>query len=270
MRPKKIANKIVKISNHKYTWKKQHPDIRDFKFSKSPIIDQVKIDQLPKVVSLRRWCSYIEDQSQLGSCTSNAWIALLEYNRNRNKITPYRDFSRLFHYYNERKIEGTINEDSGAEIRDGAKALATYGVCPEWQWPYKISDFRNEPTANCYKNAFPYKIKNYYALETFNDLKISLAAGHPFVFGFYVYDSFESAQVANTGIVPMPNIINEELLGGHAVLAVGYSDIDKTFLCRNSWGRGWGLKGALDGYFLMPYNYLANSELAMDFWTCIS
>jgi len=93
-------------------------------------------------------------------------------------------------------------------------------------------------------------------------LKGCLASGYPFVFGFTVYQSFESAQVAKTGIVPMP-APHEAVVGGHAVLAVGYDDASQQFIVRNSWGDGWGIKG----YFMMPYGYLTDTSLSDDFWT---
>jgi len=269
MSDKNIKKTIGLYPNRKYTWKKQHPDLRDFKFARSPMADKLKIEELPKTVNLRRWCSQVEDQGQLGSCTAHAWSGLLEYNANREKKIPYRDLSRLFIYYNERRIEGTIDQDSGAELRDGAKAIATYGACPEQWCQYKINAFKNKPSDKAFQEALSRKITNYYALNTFDELKISLAEGHPFVFGFYVYESFESDQVAKTGVVSMPDVKNEKLLGGHAVLAIGYNEPQKRFLCRNSWGKGWGLKGTLDGYFTMPYEYIANSDLATDFWTCV-
>jgi C1A family cysteine protease len=93
-------------------------------------------------------------------------------------------------------------------------------------------------------------------------MRSCLAEGFPFVFGFTVYASFESAKVANTGVVPMP-VLAEKVLGGHAVLAVGYNDKQKRFLVRNSWGTGWGMSG----YFTIPYAYLTDSNLADDMWT---
>lgn len=93
-------------------------------------------------------------------------------------------------------------------------------------------------------------------------MKGCLASGYPFVFGFSVYESFESQAVAQTGIVPMPSP-NEQLLGGHAVLAVGYDDEQGRFIVRNSWGKDWGM----EGYFTIKYDYLLNDNLADDFWT---
>ena len=121
-----------------------------------------------------------------------------------------------------------------------------------------------KPTAACFKEALQYKIKTYQRLDNTNlsILKGCLASGYPFVFGFTVYESFESQQVATSGIVPMPASA-EKVVGGHAVDCVGYDDSKQLFIVRNSWGTGWGLKG----YCMMPYTYLTSSNLADDFWT---
>lgn len=169
--------------------------------------------------------------------------------------------SRLFVYYNERALEGTIRSDSGAAIRDGIKTLSKQGCCPETEWPYVISKFENKPPVNCYTDGLKHIIQSYYRILTLNDMKTCLASGFPFVFGFTVYESFESTAVAQTGIVPMP-AKNEQVLGGHAVLAVGYNDAQQRFTVRNSWGAAWGMKG----YFTIPYAYLTNTSLASDMW----
>lgn len=147
-------------------------------------------------------------------------------------------------------------------MRDGIKALNKTGVCGENLWPYTIGKFRNKPTANCYTDAAKHKIVEYYRINTLQDMKSCLAGRFPFVMGISVYDSFESDLVAKTGIVPMPNK-NEQLLGGHAVMACGYDDTTKRFLVRNSWGINWGMKG----YMTMDYDYLTNRQLSDDFWT---
>ncbi len=147
-------------------------------------------------------------------------------------------------------------------IRDGIKSLAKQGVCSEPNWPYVIPKFNLKPGPACYKIALQHKITSYRRILTINEMRACLAAGFPFVFGFTVYESFESPEVARTGTVKMPQL-HEKVLGGHAVLAVGYDDTEKLFLVRNSWGARWGMKG----YFTMPYDYLASRNLSDDFWT---
>jgi C1A family cysteine protease len=147
-------------------------------------------------------------------------------------------------------------------LRDGIKTLAKQGVCTEKKWPYVISHFKNKPTKPCYTEAAAHLITSYQRVQTLDDMRSCLAAGYPFVFGFTVYESFESAEVARTGVVPMP-ASKEKVVGGHAVVAVGYNDADRRIIARNSWGTGWGQQG----YFTIPYDYLTNSKLASDMWT---
>jgi C1A family cysteine protease len=243
--------------NHSYGWTPDLPDQRDYIYKRA-----FKLFRLtPKKVDLRSLCSPVENQGNLGSCTANAIAGALEFLEKKNKVS-FVDMSRLFIYYNERVIEHSVDSDSGAMIRDGIKSLKKQGVCSEKSWPYIISKFTVKPSITCYKEALNHQITSYRRITTFEDMRQCLAEGFPFVFGFTVYESFESQTVAKTGIVNMPKS-NESVLGGHAVLAVGYNDKDKRFIVRNSWGTRWGIKG----YFTMPYDYLADRNLSDDFWT---
>ena len=202
------------------------------------------------------------DQGQLGSCTANAIGGAIEFDRLLQKLPDFVP-SRLFIYYNERVIEGTVNSDSGAQIRDGIKTVASQGVCPEPEWPYDIAKFSQKPSAKAYSDAVTDRAISYQSLvQDLNQMKGCLASGYPFVFGFTVYESFETAAVARTGHAPMPGS-GERVIGGHAVMAVGYDDASQSFLVRNSWGTGWGLAG----YFTLPYSYLIQPGLASDLWT---
>jgi C1A family cysteine protease len=166
-------------------------------------------------------------------------------------------------YYLERVLEGSVKSDSGAYIRDGFKVMANTGACKESTWPYTIAKFKSKPPKKAYLEAANHQLLTYLAVnQSVDQLKACLSDGFPFVFGFSVYTSFETATVAKTGVVPMPTT-NETLLGGHAVLACGYDDATQRFLVRNSWGTGWGQAG----YFTIPYAYLADPNLASDFWT---
>lgn len=262
--------------NRKFGWKKQKSDIRDYPLQMMKTVRPLAT-VLPPVVNLRRWCSYVEDQEDLGSCTANAWAGILEYNENKYPVAgrKYFDLSRLFIYYNEREIEGTVGEDSGAYLRDGAKAIANYGVCPEFQWPYITDRFVIKPTPECYTSAYENHIHSYYSLDantpakTLTNLKTCIASGQPFVFGFLVYDSFMTDEMARTGIMPMPDTNREAILGGHAVMGVGYNDNEKRFLVKNSWGPNWGLKGTNAGYFTMPYEFISDPKMSSDFWTVV-
>jgi C1A family cysteine protease len=251
-----IKTSTDKPVKHSFGWMPDLPDHRDYLFSavrRAPVT-------LPPAVDLRPGCPPVEDQGALGSCTGNAIVGALEYLELKDKL-PQVDLSRLFVYYNERVMEHTVKSDAGAQIRDGIKSVAKQGVCSEAKWPYVISKFTVKPTAACYKEALKHRIVEYHRLITLDDMRSCLAEGYPFVFGFTVYESFESQAVAKTGTVPMPRK-SERVLGGHAVLAVGYNDRQKRFIVRNSWGTGWGKQG----YFTMPYAYLANPDLASDFW----
>jgi C1A family cysteine protease len=240
----------------KFGWIPDIPDQRDFSLSKL----KLPAKKLPKSVDLRKGCSPVEDQGELGSCTANALAGAVEFLELRDGL-PLIDASRLFIYYNEREIIDTVQSDSGAYIRDGIKTLAKDGVCSEKNWPYDISRFTNKPSKSCYIEAEKHQILSYYRLETLKDMKTCLANGLPFVFGFSVYSSFMTKKVAKTGIARMPYFW-EHCLGGHAVKAVGYDDKAKMILVKNSWGEGWGIKG----YFWLPYPYVESRNLSDDFW----
>ena len=241
-----------------YGWLPDLPDHRDKLYTfLAPVVVPEK---LPASVDLRPHCSPIQNQGELGSCTANALAGNLDYLK-KQQLKKVLDFSRLFIYYNERVIEHTTGSDSGAMIRDGIKTLAKLGACPESEWPYDVNKFTQKPLAKEYTDALKYQITAYYRLAVLDQMKHTLAEGYPFVFGFSVYESFESPEVAKTGIVPMPGA-DERLLGGHAVMAAGYDDAKQRFIVRNSWGTAWGQQG----YFEMPFAYLTGS-LASDFWT---
>jgi C1A family cysteine protease len=250
--------------NRRYGYKPDIADQRDYNFEQLNL-NQVKA-VLPPSTDLRATCSAVEDQGQLGSCTANALAGALEFLEDKDKLPMVRR-SRLYIYWNERFLQGTVRSDSGATLREGISTLLAYGSCPESEWPYNINQFTVKPNAGCYTVGKTHVIQSYYRINTMTDMKTCLAAGYPFVFGFTVYESFESDQVAQTGIVPMPGP-NEQALGGHAVMCVGYNDATKRWLIRNSWGAGWGQQG----YFTLPYGYLTlangqiNTNLASDFW----
>lgn len=242
----------------RYGWQRDLPDHRDHIFA----APSAALGPLPAKVDLRPQCPPVYDQGQLGSCTANAIGGAIQFDRLKQKISDFVP-SRLFIYYNERVIEHSVASDSGAQIRDGIKSVAKQGDCPETEWPYAIAKFKTKPSAACYADALKYRVVSYQRVtQTLGQLKGCLAAGWPFVFGFTVYESFESAAVAKSGHANLPKS-NESVVGGHAVVGVGYDDAKSWFVVRNSWGAGWGMKG----YFTLPYAYLSDANLASDFWT---
>lgn len=246
----------LETPRHALGWVPDEQDDRDH-------VVALTVAHLPAKVDLRKQMPPIYDQGQLGSCTANAIAAVFDYERKlagEEFFTP----SRLGIYYDERVIEGTVDDDAGAQIRDGVKSLKTKGVAPEVMWPYDIAKFTVWPGTAYFQAAEKNEALKYARVpQNVSAMKSVLAAGHPIVVGFTVYDSFESSKVAASGIVPMPGK-DESVLGGHAVVVVGYEVHNKKpyWIVRNSWGAEWGLAG----HFLMPEKYLTDADLSSDFW----
>src|SRR6266566_2803874 len=242
-----------------YGWIPDLPDQRDYQYA-APV---AAIGTLPTNIDLTSACPPVYDQEQLGSCTANAIAGAIQFEQMKQNLAQIFTPSRLFIYYNERDMEGTVNSDSGAQIRDGMKSVGLLGDCPEDMWPYIIANFAEKPSDACYQTALQHKAILYQrVVRDLIQMKGCLASGYPFVFGFTVYESFETQQVAQTGHAPMPQH-REKMLGGHAVMAVGYDDANQRFIVRNSWGTSWGMQG----YFTLPYAYFTSRNLSSDFWT---
>ncbi len=179
---------------------------------------------------------------------------------------PRNEMSALFPYYNGRDAESNANHDAGAQIRDVVKGIVKFGLCAESLWPYDTGKVTVRPNDRAYRDAHFTVLNKYQRIEAAGDARIDLiraaiADGNPVVFGFTVYESFETAEVANTGIMPMPRR-GERVIGGHAVWDWQYDDNRRALRIRNSWGSQWGVHGD----FWMQYEYAANENLAADFW----
>lgn len=286
-------NKVSLASTGQTTgtgWLPPRPDLRDYteemgevpKMTKKLGIASSAKYSLPNSVDLRMYCSPIENQLSLGSCTANAAVGVVEYLQ-RRAYNKHIDGSRLFVYKVTRNLMG-VTGDTGSWLRNTMGALALCGVAPEKYWPYEVDDFDKEPSSFIYAVADNYEALKYFCHDPIGQnvpkeqvlerVKAFLAAGVPAMFGFYGFNSFDHA--AEKGGIPFP-CQGEQAQWGHAIVAVGYDDsktITNTWcnsktkgalLIRNSWGTEWGD----DGYGWLPYEYVLKG-LALDFWSIFS
>lgn len=235
---------------NRFGWIPDLPDQRDYRYvPPAPTPTRLKV-----VVDLRSKFPAAYDQGSLGSCTANAVCGSSQF------LRPTFDPARLFLYYNTRLMEGTELWDAGATIRDTIKSLAATGVCPEPKWPYVIADFAKRPTDRAYEEALAHQALVYRRIPIDHiAMQSVLTEGYPFVFGFVVYESF-TRPWPTPGVMPMPKP-NERVLGGHAVLCVGYNVHRRVFYVRNSWGANWENHGCFD----MPFDFMSN-DYTDDFW----
>lgn len=243
--------------NRKYGWKKDKVDPRD-KLFRLPRLQQAILDK----VDLEPKMSPIYDQGSTSSCTGNAAAAGFDhvhYEQYGQFLLP----SRLAIYLEGRRYEDSIDEDCGAMIRDVIKGIVKVGCIPETMWPFVESNVTKEPPKELLLEAEKHQAISYYRIPDGNlEMMLqTLSAGHPIVFGMILFNSFETAEVAKTGIVNLPGR-GDKPVGGHAVVLVGFDKSTQRFIVRNSWGTKWGQ----NGYFTVPFSYISNSGLCNDFW----
>ena len=254
----------MRLGMRSYGWVRDLPDHRDLVY-----VTPVEVMRaLPARFDLREHAQFppVYNQGRLQSCTANAVAAAIQFLRKKEELEPDFEPARLFIYYNVRALKADISCDNGAQIRDCIKSVAAQGVCPEALWPYRFSRFEAKPGLRCYHAAAAYRAIRYQRIGRDHDLhamKTCLASGYPFVFGMAVFEGFESADAARSGVVRIPRRGERRIGQGHAVLAVGYDDTKRHFIVRNSWGKDWGKRG----YFVLPYGYLTEPGLSSDFWT---
>jgi len=213
--------------------------------------------KLPPKIDLRKYMPPVEDQDGLGSCVANAVAGAYEYLVKRHKNISDYDVSRLFVYYNAREIEDCVDEDSGCMIVNAILGIQEKGACSEETWPYDIENFDEEPSEEAFGEAANFLVEDTMSVDVnLNEWKQALADGHPIIFGLKLFESFDSQR--KPGLVPSPSKKESarETHSGHAMLCVGYSDKDKVFIVRNSWGESWGD----EGYCYIPYDYLMNEK----------
>lgn len=217
----------------------------------------------PPSFDLRDNCPPVMDQGQLGSCTAHGITGALRYLL-LSSGKPDIELARLQLYYDERVIEGSVNDDAGAEIRDGIKCAAKIGVAHESTWPYEISRYKSKPSDFVYADALKFEALAYERVKvsTIEIKRVIAFSKIPVVVGISLYESFESDEVARTGIVPMPNLTKEQMIGGHCIYVVGYGQVPKHFTLRNSWNTDWGDKGD----FYLPEHYLGSTKYGSDYW----
>jgi C1A family cysteine protease len=246
----------------RFGWKRDRHDPRDYRFAD---VHRFEAAPLPRSCDLRPYFQPVYDQGDLGSCGPNAGAGLDEFlHRQADPRTEYTP-SRLFLYYEARRREGTVAEDSGTELRDVMRVMNQTGCPHETLWPYDITKFTRKPPAAAYTDATKHLLGQYSRLDQAHDqLGLALVNRHPVLFGIMVYESMMTDAVAASGIVPMPKPA-EKQAGGHAILMVGFNDITGRYIFRNSWGGGWGQRG----YGELPYAYVHSPDLAGDLWTAI-
>jgi C1A family cysteine protease len=236
----------------KFLLKKDRLDMRDYKAV------PVKTVDLPQKVSLREFCPPIKNQLSISSCGSHAWITAYEIMLKQKNKDWLIEGSERHHYYHVRQSEymDTYPGDSGQQLRFGAKVLTKIGMAPEFLCPYIVKDYNVLPSTLAESYTRFWTPKSYSRVETVPDMKFLLAQSYPIVFGVKIYTSFFSL---STYTLAMPNS-RDRVLGGHAMVIVGYDENKRVFEVVNSHGRSYGD----EGYLWISYEYM--TKYLLDAW----
>lgn len=200
------------------------------------------------------------EQGNMDSCVPTCLSTIFYYNS--FKQGNYLNFriSRLFLYYNARELYQEISDDNGARIIDCIKILKKIGSPPEMAHPYNEKFIYKKPNNLSFKLAKYCKLLGFKELQR-NEIKKNLLLNYPVICGIKVYDNFNNEKTIKTGKVLLPEN-NDEIIGGHSIIIVGYDDNKQKYTFINSWGKSWGN----DGFGYIPYDYINNVDLADEFF----
>ncbi len=227
-------------------------------------VSEVAAKRSPPTYDLTRKFPPLPEQGRLGCCGPHSGTTALQYaEQQKGRGLGSERMSRLALYVQTRIQMGTINVDSGVNLRTMLKVMADQGAPPEHLWPYEISKFRTVPPANVLAEGLNHQVLQYKRVEqTQTAIMAAISGGTPLILGVAVYQSFESLAAARTGNIPVP-AAGEQLLGGHAILAGGYDEEGVMFA--NWWGQNWGK----NGYGKLPWAYILNPKLTYDLWALL-
>lgn len=247
---------IDPIKYNRYGCNNDCKDKRDFQYTPQKEIC------LERIFTLCKKMPPILNQGKLGSCAINSICNVIRYCEMIEDKDYSKQLSSLFVYYNVRNMEGNVNEDSGAQIRNVLKSINTHGACYEKTWPNNITQFAEKPTPSCYKEGKDHRTIRYERItQDITHIKYAIQSGFPVVFGLSVFESIEQKSVIKFGIIPFP-LNGSKKIGNHCAICCGWDDSRRLFTIMNSWGTNWGD----NGYGYISYDYLSNPNFARDFW----
>ena len=252
-------------------------DSRDYKYS--IIADATGAPPAsPGPVDYRPNLPPVFDQGQRGSCVACAatWTVKAFEEMSQGDY-PQGGLSAAFLYAMCKQIDG-IPAQEGTFPRVAMKVLQQYGVCPEVNLPYTTLASLPAPQVPQVPDAAKaaagkYRIQTYAQLCAPGDtdrsslldlIRQALQREGPILMALLVCENF---QPGADGKLPLPQ---GRVLGGHAVGIAGDLPDQGCLIMRNSWGSGFGL----DGYALLPYEWLTHRADAygwyvFEAWTAV-